>query len=231
MPTITFPEAVIGRRAFNRRNNLFYDYDERIIYIASTQIVQLPAKDHSLQKAGKEEVEEEELDEDEDSHILLNQEFLQVDSRNLFTISPEISCLALSDDRKILGVGTTQTAAKIIIWEICSRTMITSMTLNVVITILNLKFAHDSRHICCIGLTKEHTLMVFLIDSLQSQILGAVNLQYSISFKIKDMCFLPDSIYSFVTCGLQHMSLWVYNGSTLQFSAMAIQNTKEMMEL
>ena len=36
-------KAVIGRRAFTRRNNLFYDYDGRIIYVASTQIVQLPA--------------------------------------------------------------------------------------------------------------------------------------------------------------------------------------------
>ena len=36
-------KAIIGRRAFTRRNNLFYDYDGRIIYVASTQIVQLPA--------------------------------------------------------------------------------------------------------------------------------------------------------------------------------------------
>ena len=29
-------KAVIGRRAFTRRNNLFYDYDGKIIYFAST---------------------------------------------------------------------------------------------------------------------------------------------------------------------------------------------------
>jgi hypothetical protein len=32
-------QAVIGRRAFTRRNNLYYDYNGRITYIASTQIV------------------------------------------------------------------------------------------------------------------------------------------------------------------------------------------------
>ena len=29
-------KAIIGRRAFTRRNNLFYDYDGRIIYVAAT---------------------------------------------------------------------------------------------------------------------------------------------------------------------------------------------------
>jgi hypothetical protein len=29
-------KSVIGRRAFTRRNNLFYDYGGRIIYVAST---------------------------------------------------------------------------------------------------------------------------------------------------------------------------------------------------
>jgi hypothetical protein len=29
-------KAVVGRKAFTRRNNLFYDYDSRILYIAST---------------------------------------------------------------------------------------------------------------------------------------------------------------------------------------------------
>ena len=69
-------------------------------------------------------------------------------------------------------------------------------------TVQNLKFAHDSRHICCLGLTKARTLMVFLIDSEQKLILGTMDLCYSVPFKIRDMCFLPNSINIFITCGL-----------------------------
>lgn len=31
--------SIIGRKAFNRRNNLFYDYDERLIYIAGCNLI------------------------------------------------------------------------------------------------------------------------------------------------------------------------------------------------
>ena len=82
-----------------------------------------------------------------------------------------------------------------------------------IITVLNLKFAHDSRHICCLGQTKNYTLMVFLIDSVEQTILGTMDLIYSVPFKIRlilyvlnnfyrDMCFFPNMKYSFVTCGL-----------------------------
>lgn len=32
-------QSIIGRKAFNRRNNLFYDYDERLIYIAGCNLI------------------------------------------------------------------------------------------------------------------------------------------------------------------------------------------------
>ena len=67
--------------------------------------------------------------------------------------------------------------------------MLNTMNLSMIITVLNVKFAHDSRHICCLGQTKDHTMMVFLIDSQIGQILGAVDLIYSVPFKIRDMCF------------------------------------------
>jgi len=30
---------IIGRKAFNRRNNLFYDFDERLLYIAGSNLI------------------------------------------------------------------------------------------------------------------------------------------------------------------------------------------------
>ena len=104
--------------------------------------------------------------------------------------------------------------------------MLKTLNLSMIITVLNLKFAHDSRHICCLGQTKDHSMMVFLIDSKIGSILGAVDLIYSVPFKIRDMCFQPGSVYRFVTCGLQHMAKWTYNGNTLQYSACKIQGPK-----
>ena len=103
----------------------------------------------------------------------------------MFTIFPEISAIAFDDERKILCVGTTQIIAKLIIWEMCSRTEISNMSLPTIIQVLNLKFAHDSRHICCMGLTKKRTLMVFLIDSEKQVILGTQDMIYTVPFKIR----------------------------------------------
>ena len=41
--------------------------------------------------------------------------------------------------------------------------------------------------------------------------------------------FFPNSIYKFVTCGVQHMSIWKYNGSVLNFSACSIEKPKDML--
>ena len=59
------------------------------------------------------------------------------------------------------------------------------MSIEMIVKVINLKFAHDSRHICCLGLTKKNTLMVFLIDSLNSTILGTMDLTYTVPYKIR----------------------------------------------
>ena len=95
---------MLGRRAYTRRNNLFYDYDERIIYVASTQIVQLPTAQESEEKKKLRQLEEENEQaglhsqkirrEEDEELILLNQRFLQPDSCDPFSTFPEISAIA-----------------------------------------------------------------------------------------------------------------------------------------
>lgn len=41
--------------------------------------------------------------------------------------------------------------------------------------------------------------------------------------------FFPNSIYKFVTCGVQHMSVWKYSGSTLSFFACSIEKPRDML--
>lgn len=61
--------------------------------------------------------------------------------------------------------------------------------------ILKVKFASDNKHIGVVALTNEYTMCVYLIDSHLSIILGSANFPYSLPFKIKDLAFLPNSIY------------------------------------
>lgn len=76
---------------------------------------------------------------------------------------------------------------KILIWDICSRTCIRTFILKNVPIILLIKFAFDNRHLCCVGLTSDYTMKVFLIDSHIPAVLGCANFPYSLPFKIKDI--------------------------------------------
>lgn len=73
---------------------------------------------------------------------------------------PEISCFSLSKDKKFLVAGTIQTKAKILIWDICSRTCIKTMTLANSSMIILVKFAYNNRHICCLSLTHKYKMMI-----------------------------------------------------------------------
>ena len=80
----------------------------------------------------------------------LYQEFIKVDAENYFSSSPEISAIALSHDKKFLCAGTIQANAKLILWEICSKTCLKNIPLLNASIITHIKIAYDSRHICCI---------------------------------------------------------------------------------
>ena len=206
---------VIGRRSYNVRNNLFYTEDNQLVFSAGSIVVglQIPPEGALLEQGYEEEY--------------FSQVFLEPDTENIFTTNPEISCMAISKNRKFLCVGTSQTHAQLIIWELTSRTFIKNMTLNDSCKIMLLKYAYDTRMICCVALTRNYTQVVYLIDSHKSEILGAMNLLYSIPFKIKDLEFLPYSKIEFITCGVQHMSLWTYKGGVLNFRELPIQHSRQ----
>lgn len=208
-------DRVIGRKAYNRRNNLFYTHDDQLIFCSGSLIVGL-----RIPPLG-------EILDHNNAQDYFQQTFLEPDSENIFNTNPEISCIAICRNRKFLCIGTTQTQAKLIIWELTSRTFMRSMTLTDCCTILMLKYAFDTRMVACVALTKNYTQVVYLIDTYKCEILGASNLLYSLPFKIKDLEFLPESKTEFITCGVQHMSLWNYKGGLLSFKELPIQNVKQ----
>lgn len=198
---------VIGRRAYNRRNNLMYTEDFHLAFNAGSMIVLLKLPDI---------VSKEPFDMDTIGDAF-SQKFLEPDKENIFSISPEISAVAICPNSQYICCGTTQTDARLIIWEVTSRTFIKSINLNNCCTVLLIEYAYDSRTVVCIALTKTYTQCIFLIDTHKSKILGVVNLLYSIPFKIKDVIFKYNSKTEFITCGIQHMTLWSYRAETLNF--------------
>ncbi|KAL4455920.1 hypothetical protein ABPG73_008674 [Tetrahymena malaccensis] len=209
---------IIGRKSFNRYNNLFYDYDENILYLAGCNLVILKSDQFDEQNSAT----NQNLDEKQ-SFLQLKQEFVKLDA-SINSSFPQLSCFSLSEDKKFLVAGTIETQAKLIIWDICSRTCIKTLRITNSPMILKAKFAHDNKHIGLVALTNDYTMCVYLIDSQSGQVLGCANFPYSLPYKIKDLAFLPNSIYQFITCGIQNMSHWKFNGSILSYHQMEIEN-------
>jgi hypothetical protein len=88
-------DRVIGRRSYNRRNNLFYTENNKLVFSAGSIIV-------SLQIPPEGAILENNFFED-----YFSQTFLEPDSENLFTSNPEISCMTISKNRRFLCIGTT----------------------------------------------------------------------------------------------------------------------------
>ncbi|KAL4497254.1 hypothetical protein ABPG72_011189 [Tetrahymena utriculariae] len=224
---------IIGRKAHNRHQNLFYDFDERFIYIAGNNLVI-----HTIQDSIEDKEEEdqqqlqqhdqqvEELDDDEP---FVKQEFIKLD-QSPTTINPEISCFVLSKDKKLLCAGTCQIQAKIIIWDICSQTCLKQMILNNSNYILHIKMAYDNRHIVCVALSNDYNAIIYLIDSQESKVLGQTKLTNSVPYKIKDIEFFPNSIYKFITCGIQHISVWNLKGNILSYQNLEIQIPQDLAD-
>lgn len=83
--------------------------------------------------------------------------------------------------------------------------------------------AYDNRHIVCVALSNDYSAIVYLIDSLEARILGSTKLANSVPYKIKDIEFFPNSIYKFITCGIQHIAVWSLRGSILSYSNLEIE--------
>lgn len=143
--------------------------------------------------------------------------FLSPDSRNEFNVNPQISTLALSKDRKYLAVGTIQTKAKIITWELTSYTYLDSITFEDCCMIQNISFSGDMKRIVTVILTKDYTQRVYLLETKKLEVIGMSEFGFSTPIRIKDVMFAYKSNSEFITIGLQHMTRWSFEGGLLIF--------------
>ena len=196
-------QFIIGRRAYDRRNNLKYDANNRIVYTVSSYIVYLKNEKNQFY-----------------------QDFLIPEEDFTSNIQKEISCFCLSDDKQYLAVGLSGTEAEISIWQIN-----TSMNLNKTIvpqcTIISiLKFNYNQERLVGVGINKFYTALVFIIENTieSSEILAVSLLEKSIPFKIKDIEFQYQSKDSFISVGIQHFTIWSIKGNHLEYANLPLSN-------
>ncbi len=91
---------MIGRRAYDRRNNLKLDCNDRIVYPAGSLMVYIKVTN------------------DDSGMAIPKQEFLRPEEQRFSAISPEVSAFTLTDDKRLLIIGTAQSEANLIVWEI-----------------------------------------------------------------------------------------------------------------
>ena len=108
------------------------DTSDKIIYVAGSMLV-------SIQQ-----------NEDPDAECPVQQTFLRPEEQRFTAISPEVSTFCLSDDKRILVIGTSQIEANIIIWEISTNLQLARLILPNCSIVLYLKIAHDNKHIIII---------------------------------------------------------------------------------
>ena len=78
---------------------MFFTDNNQLIFPAGSILVSM-----SIPKEG-------EILEDGYHEKYFKQSFLEIDSENIFSVNPEISCMAISHNRKFVALGTTQTNA------------------------------------------------------------------------------------------------------------------------
>jgi hypothetical protein len=180
-------EYIIGRRAYDRRNNLKYDLNNRIVYSVSSYIVYLTNKENQI-----------------------SQEFLVPEEDFTSNIQKEISCFAISEDKRYLAAGLNGTESQISIWELNTSSHLNNIKIPQCTIISLLKFNYNNKRLVGVGLNKFYQSLVFLVENNieSSEIIAVTALIKSLPFKIKDIDFEYESSDRFVTVGIQHLAVW-----------------------
>jgi len=189
---------VYGRRAFDRRNNLKFDYLKRIVYPAGTMLVivnenaQLLAEKEIPGKTQKKQVQQ----------IILN-------SASENNVYPEISCIAMSNSKHLVAIGTAEAQAHIYAWDISTDAEMSVTTIKKASIIHAIKIHKNERYCVAIALSHDYRQIVLIADLWEGIELCRDTQLHSLAFKIRDIEFYPGETYTdFVTCGIQHLSFW-----------------------
>jgi WD40 repeat protein len=205
---------LIGRNGLKAKNNILITADDQLVFNAGSllAITQLPRVGETIT-----------------TNSPLVQHFVEPDSNKAFSTSPEITCITICKENKLVAAGTKQLTAQVIIWDIPTRSYLKKIPLSKATTVISLRFSESSSHIVALVHSEHYEQALYYLDVNSERIMGYCSFDYSHSYRIKELCFLPKTNCSFITCGIQHMSRWTYKGGMLNFEEFEMAYYKDRM--
>jgi hypothetical protein len=76
---------------------------------------------------------------------------------------PEISSFTLSEDRRLLYIGTSHLEATLVVWEISTNLLLQKIVIPSISVIYTIKVAYDNNHIILVGITPEYKPSLVLL--------------------------------------------------------------------
>jgi WD40 repeat protein len=199
-------QSVMGRRAYDRRNNLFYESQDRIIYSAGPHII--------LRNRDK------------------NQLFLGDFAAEEF--NSEISCLTLGADRRVLAFGTSEVECRVQVWDLCAYIMLMTVRLQDCCQVLLLRLSSDLKLLLVVCLSKDYRQEMKVISLSQEtpcQVVASAVLSEICPFKVKDAIFLERDGIEVVTSGIQHLAFWKLEGKSLSYSIAHLEGETDSIRI
>lgn len=195
------PVVVIGRRAFDRRKNLFYDGISRLVYNVGPNIV--------LEEIGS-------------VQNTSRQNLIKGDPAENSS-SPQISCFTVDDSYELLAVATEEEEAKIIVWNLHTALCLSRTTVGCSI-VQGVNFSRNNRLISAYGVTRSYYPVVVVLDWRKNAVLCQSSLIHWPVWLIKDMTFHANN--EFLMCGVQHLSVWSCNSGKLTFDSFELDKVE-----
>ena len=193
-------EACIGRRARDRRNNLKYDSEDRIVYIAGNNLIAY-SKDTA------------------------SQTFLQYKNKTFRANLGEISCFCLTPDKRMAFLGTSELECKISLWDLNAYVMVLSIPLQDYCTVLSMHLSPSCRYLSCIVLSKLYQQSLLLLEistDFSVNLIASTAISSTCPYKIKDVCVLENNSIEILTCGMQHFMRWKLQSKQLHYYSIAL---------
>lgn len=80
----------------------------------------------------------------------MKQTFLRPEEQRFTAISPEVSSFALTEDKRLLFIGTSQSEANVLVWEISTNMQLARLIIPNCCSIIYIRVAHDNKHLIII---------------------------------------------------------------------------------
>lgn len=153
---------------------------------------------------------------DPDAESFVHQHIMRPQDSKFSSTYPEVSCFELSEDKRLLYIGTSHVEGNLIVWEISTNLQLHKIVIHQMSIIYSIKVAYDNNHCVIIGVSPEYVLCLVILEIDTQTIIVEKLFLHSLPFKIKDLSFIPGYTRRLVTCGIQHMCFWKFNGQSLE---------------